>query len=61
MAAVVYKMGLKKDLNTIVGVQCILTVFCYDKVRFIIVKYKKEKKTFIFTNLNLIQMNIFCG
>lgn len=39
------------------GVQCIITVFCYDKVRFIIVKLKKQH-IFIFTYFNLIKMNI---
>lgn len=39
MVAVVYKDDIfKVRLKTIVGVQCIIPVFCYDKVRFIIVK-----------------------
>lgn len=44
----------EKRLKTIVGVQCNITVFCYDKVRFIIGKLKKQQHIFIFTNLNLV-------
>lgn len=48
MVAVMYTMVFfKVRLKTIVGVQCIITVFCYDKVRFIIVKSKKTK-TYIY-------------